>query len=116
VSASGLPGVSNTWAVRGNGWLWALAGPDGITTNALGDAKLPWIARPGLNGRLQVRYRRLDAVGTERVATTVSGSLVGYDGPSWASRMSFEPGCWRIAGRVRDVSTGLVVRVERGAG
>jgi len=114
LSTSGLPGVSNAWAIRGNGWLWALAGPAGITTNPLGGAKLPWIARPGLDGRLEVRYRRLDEAGGERVATTVSGRLAGYLGPSWASRMSFEPGCWRIAGRVRDVSTSFVVRVERG--
>jgi hypothetical protein len=39
---------------------------------------------------------------------------VGYDGPSWASRMSFQPGYWRITGHLLDASLSFVVQVAGG--
>jgi hypothetical protein len=43
---------------------------------------------------------------------TVHGTLGGYDGPSWASRMAFQAGCWHVTGRVLDASLSFVVQVE----
>lgn len=105
------------WALYGNGALWALVPRPGlVTANALGGYKLPWVATQGRSSLFTVRYQMLDGNSEVRVAQTVSGTLMGYDGPSWASRMSFEPGCWQITGRVLDVSLSFVVQVERGAG
>jgi hypothetical protein len=113
------PGVPRSgWRYHGNGHLAVLLPSTSttLTTNSLGGYKMFWIARPGLFGAFRVSYRRLDVPSTSVDAGTVRGSLGGFDGPSWASRMSFEPGCWVISARVSDVSLGFVVEVERGEG
>jgi hypothetical protein len=113
------PGVPrSTWRYLGNGHLAVLLPPSSpsVTTNSLGGYKMFWIARPGLVGTFSVTYRRLDLPSSAIRASTVSGSLSGFDGPSWASRMSFEPGCWVIWARVDDVSLGFVADVVRGTG
>ena len=87
-----------------------------MTTNSLGGYKMFWIARKGLFGTFSVTYRRIDVPSDTIRATTVSGSLNGFGGPSWASRMTFEPGCWEIWARVDDVNLGFVADVVRGGG
>jgi hypothetical protein len=87
-----------------------------LTTNALGGYKMFWVGRLGLFGVFTVNYRRVDTQSKSVRATTVTGSLSGYDRPSWASRMSFEPGCWHISARVLDVGLSFVTQVERGTG
>ena len=110
----GAPHISGAhW--HGNGALWVWLRPDGIlTTNALGGDKKPWVGRGWEGGPLSVQYRRLDPPSAPVTAGVVSGTLGGYDGPSWASRMSFQPGCWQITGRLWDVSLSFVVQVELG--
>jgi hypothetical protein len=107
-----------TWRYFGNGHLAVLLPPasPSVTTNSLGGYKMSWIARPGLFGTFSVTYRRIDVPSDTIRATTVSGSLNGFGGPSWASRMTFEPGCWEIWARVADVSLGFVADVVRGGG
>jgi hypothetical protein len=55
----------------------------------------------------------LDEAAAPAVAQAVPGTLMGYDGPSWASRMDLQPGCWKITGRLLDVSLSFVVQVLR---
>jgi hypothetical protein len=76
-----------------------------------------WVARDWtvVSGSFGVQYRMLDAPSAPQTAQTVSGTLGGYAGPSWASRMSFQPGCWQVTGRLLDMSLSFVVQVERGA-
>jgi hypothetical protein len=109
-------GAPPALSFHGNGELATWLRTDGIlVTNALGGHKMIWIARRGSpQARLAVRYWRLDVSSPPLDADTVSGTLHGYDGHSWASRMSFEPGCWQVTGRLGDVSLSFVVRVERG--
>lgn len=107
----------STWSFHGNGELAVLIprmGP--LTTNSLGGYKMFWVARPGLAGLFRASYRRLDPDSPWTRAETVTGTLSGFEGPSWASRMSFEPGCWHIEARVSDVSLGFVTEVVRGTG
>jgi hypothetical protein len=80
--------------------------PDG----ALGD-KLAWLPREGFTGDLVVRGERLDAPGRLEVFSVRRGYSSDGRG-SWASAVKFpSEGCWRITGRVRDVSLTYVVRV-----
>lgn len=72
--------------------------------------KMIWIAGR-LDGALKVRYRRLDAPSRTLETSGISGTLSGFGGPSWASRMSFTAGCWKISGRVRDIALSFVIRV-----
>jgi len=113
------PGVSrSTWDFHGNGALSVLLPPnaDALTTNSLGGYKMFWVAKRGVSGSFFVNYRMLEPPSAWVDSVTVRGSLGAYDGPSWASRMSFEPGCWQITGRVLDVSLSFVVQVVRGTG
>jgi hypothetical protein len=73
-----------------------------------------WVAKD--SGLFRVRYWPLDTPSSPVTAQVVSGTLVGYDGTSssWASRMSFQPGCWQIAGRLGDVSLRFIVQVVLG--
>lgn len=108
------PGAWSGFHWHGNGALWVWLRPDGIlVTNALGGEKKIWVAKEW--GRtLSVNYRTLDTPSAPITAPVVSGTLSGYDGPSWASRMSFQPGCWQISGRLGDVSLSFVVQVVLG--
>lgn len=78
--------------------------------------KLWWLPKRGFTGRLTVRGERLDAPGRMRVL----GVNWGYssDGRgSWASAVQFpSEGCWRLTGRVGDISLSYVVRVVAGCG
>ena len=116
-NANAPPGVArSTWKYHGNGHLAVLLPPETmtLTTNALGGYKMFWVARQGLFGAFRVSYQRVDMSAPPFDADTVSGSLGGYSGPSWASRMSFDPGCWEISARVFDVTLAFVAEVSRG--
>jgi hypothetical protein len=104
--------ISPNW--HGNGSLWRALPLDGTfvyrTTDATVFDKWIWLAR-GVDGELRVQYRRLDPPSTPVTATTIAGTLSIWDGPSWASRMYLQPGCWKVTGRVGDVSLVFVVQV-----
>jgi hypothetical protein len=83
--------------------------PDGTLSDKLG-----WLPRKGFTGKLTVRGERLDAPGELEVLSVNWG--YASSGPaangSWASAVRFPgAGCWRITGRVRDISLSYVVRV-----
>jgi hypothetical protein len=107
-------------ARHGNGLLWTGLPRDGtvaVDADRVGPdgyifwTKLIWIAR-GVHGDLEVQVQRLDAPAPVLSPDVVSGRLSGWFGPSWASRMRFSSaGCWRVTGRVDDVSLSFVVKV-----
>ena len=76
--------------------------------------KMLWIAAGPIGRRLVVKYERLDSGAPPRNAETIAGTLSGYSGPSWASRMYFTVGCWQVVGRVDDVSVTFVVQIVHG--
>jgi hypothetical protein len=108
---------------HGNGLLWtglphkgtavldpADVGPDG----SIFWTKLIWIARGVFAGGLNVQLQRLDAPAPDLYPEVVSGHLSGWSGPSWAARMRFSgEGCWKVTGKVDDVSLSFVVKVVR---
>ena len=76
--------------------------------------KLWWLPRAGFTGDLMVRGERLDAPGRMRVLAVNWGHSSDGRG-SWASAVTFSgEGCWRITGRVRDVTLSYVVKVVPG--
>jgi hypothetical protein len=114
------PGLAQRPWHHGNGALWTVLREDGVyrSPNADGSqfVKMIWGAA-GVAGPLSVRYQRLDAAATAISAETVRGTWHGFRGSaSWASRMHFSEGCWRVTGRVRDVSLSFVLEVVRAAG
>lgn len=100
-------GLLSTPLVRSDGTLPVVRDPDGTLFQ-----KLPWIPHRGLTGRLAVRGERLDAPSPP---LKVLGAFWGHSSNgkgSWASPVEFpSEGCWRISGRVNDVSLTYVVRV-----
>ncbi|HLG09032.1 MAG TPA: hypothetical protein VI409_10240 [Gaiellaceae bacterium] len=93
-----------------DGVLLARREPDGSLFQ-----KLPWLPRAGLTGVLTVRGERLDAPSPRMGVLSVNWGYAS-SGPaargSWASAVSFpSEGCWRISGRVRDVTLSYVVKV-----
>lgn len=114
----GAPAPPSGWYYVGNGALWALMPPSGVwrhvaaTDGTIAD-KIQWLASAvGANPALRVEYRRLDTLSTWTSATVIGGSLAGYTGPSWASRMAFRAGCWQVTGRVRDVTLSFIIQIE----
>jgi hypothetical protein len=96
-------------SVSDTGFLPARRNTDGTLFQKLG-----WLPHKRLRGDLVVRGERLDAPGRMRVLSVNWG--YASSGPaaqgSWASAVTFpSEGCWRISGRVRDVSLTYVVRV-----
>jgi hypothetical protein len=105
---------------HGNGALWTRLEPDGVIVSRDADgshfAKMIWGAT-GVAGTLSVRYQRLDVPASAITAETIRGTWHGFRGTaSWASRMYFGEGCWKVTGRVRDVTLSFVVRVVRPRG
>jgi hypothetical protein len=84
--------------------------PDGTLFDKLG-----WLPRKDFTGALAVRGERLDGPGRLNVLSVNWGYSYAPGRPprgSWASAVKFpSEGCWRISGRVRDVSLTYVVRV-----
>ena len=98
----------------GNSQLAILIPPDGVLRATEPDGtlfnKMLWIAARGRT-KLRVSYRRVDVAAPAIGAVTVGGTLSGYDGPSWASRMYFDRGCWEIRGSAGTASLTAVLRV-----
>jgi hypothetical protein len=102
---------------HGNGALWASLPLDGVYVNRTPEntlfEKRIWLAKVGVDGPLNVRYRRLSSPSARRTAATIRGTLSGYDGPAWASREYFTAGCWEVTGRASDASLSFIVQVVR---
>jgi hypothetical protein len=109
-------GVQPAGSFYGNANLAVGIPADGILRSRDPDGKLfekmVWVG-DSFQGTLRVAYRRLEVSAPAIRAVTVAGTLGGYNGPSWASRMYFDRGCWEITGRVGDASLRLVVAVAR---
>jgi hypothetical protein len=100
---------------HGNGALGLFLPRDGVlrARNADGTLfeKMIWAAVGPGGRKLFVRYERLDSSEPPLNAETIAGQLGGYLGPSWASRMYLKVGCWKVTGRVDDISLAFVVQV-----
>lgn len=94
----------------GDGFLVARREPDGTLFQKLG-----WLPKKDWGGNLQVRGERLDGPGQLRVLRvnwghTYVGGVRGRG--SWATPVLFpSEGCWRLTGRVGDVSLTYVMQV-----
>jgi hypothetical protein len=93
-----------------NGVLAMIREPDGTFFNKLG-----WLPKKGFGGELEVRGDRLDAPGRLRVLQVSWGHVFvnGVRGRgSWRSAVTFpSEGCWRLTGRVADISLSYAVEV-----
>ncbi len=108
----GAPQAAN---FHGDGRLWVLLPADGMLRFAPSPddtlfEKMLWVGRR-TNTELEVEYRRLDVPSPPRSAVTILGRLSGYDGPSWASRMYFQPGCWFVSGHTENASLSVILLV-----
>jgi hypothetical protein len=82
--------------------------PDGSISR-----KLAWLPS-GIGGTLRVRGERLDVPSPPLRVLGVNWGYSSTGRGSWASAVEFpSEGCWRISGRVRDVTLTYVVRVVR---
>jgi hypothetical protein len=82
----------------------------------VGTKQLWWAAGPSRWTDLAVSVERFDGAGPKLPAQTVRGwpQNSGFRGSgSWAARLRFlSEGCWKVTGRVRDVSLAFVVDVD----
>jgi hypothetical protein len=112
------PGERPSRGHHGNGALWTALPLDGVVTaerhsDRTFRTKLPWWA-VGVKGRLTIRGQRLDARSPPLWARIGSGwPQSGFRGSAfWASAVFFpSEGCWKVTGRVRDISLSFVVKV-----
>ena len=116
-----MPSATETCPVTGegrygNGFLSVLLPADGVLV-ARRDPdgtlfqKLGWQPHRPFLDSLTVRGERLDAPGEMRVIAVRWGYASNGVG-SWASAVDFpSEGCWRITGRVGDISLSYVVKV-----
>jgi hypothetical protein len=98
-----------------NGWLSVNVQGGVISRRPEADGsvstKLGWLPRKGFTGVLTVRGERLDAPDELEVLSVNRGSSSAGRG-GWASAVRFpSEGCWRISGRVRDISLSYIVKV-----
>jgi hypothetical protein len=107
----------------GNGLLSVWLPPDGrLSTQVENDGlfqKLGWLPRRQVEETLTVRGERLDAASPPMKVLGVFWGYSYVDGVrqrgSWASAVKFpSAGCWRITGRVHDVTLSYVVNVVAG--
>jgi hypothetical protein len=109
---------------HGNGALWAALPADGVfefersrigADGTVGTKQIWWAAGTSPWADLAVLVERFDGVGPKVSAQTVRGwpQNSGFRGSgSWAARLRFpSEGCWKVTGRVRDVSLAFVVEV-----
>jgi hypothetical protein len=114
------PGLRQRGDYLGNGALWARVPRDRVfrfdprRAHADGSVgtKLTWLAA-GVTGTLVAEAQRLDMAAPVRRAEGIRGQVSGFRGSAaWATRTSFSgEGCWKITGRVRDISLSFVVKV-----
>ncbi len=116
------PGLRPLPNYHGNGMLWATLPGDGIyrgrpDTDGNFFEKILWYAA-GTSGELRVTARRIDAPAPTPRTQPVPGSPPGFRGTgSWATRVWFtSEGCWKVTGRIRDVSLIFIARVVRAEG
>ncbi len=123
-----MPSATETCPVSdpgtyGNGLLSTTVPPGGVLSTRRDEdglfQKLGWLPHQGFPDSLAVRGERLDATSPPM---RVLGVNWGYasSGPaakgSWASAVKFpSEGCWRITGRVRDITLSYVVKVVAGS-
>jgi hypothetical protein len=113
--APGRVAASAVWARHGNGSLSAVLRRDGaLVPNDKGGYKMRWFAKSGVSGSFGVRYWRLDEPSAVLVARAGSFGYSYGAVRSTMSQMSFSAGCWRIVGRLRNVSLSFVVQVAQG--
>jgi hypothetical protein len=109
----GVPKGTRTF--HGNGVLAAAIPRDGVYVDRDGDGavtdKMVWVAR-GTPATLAVRYERIDVAAAPITASTGRGTLAGFSGLSWASRMFYGDGCWKVTGRIGDVALSFEVEVQ----
>jgi hypothetical protein len=110
------PGLRPSSGLHGNRMLGAFIGDGVYATGADGIAfqKMIWIAAPAAWGVLTVTYQRLDAPEPAKSSDGIEGTLSTFAGRSWAVRFYFTQGCWKVTGRIRDVSLSFVVKVVSG--
>jgi hypothetical protein len=113
-NGKGPPGLPPAARAHGNRLLGAFIGDGEYPVGADGTAfeKMIWVATPASWAPLSVTYRRIDTLEPARSAEVIKGNLSTFSGPSWASRLYFTAGCWKVAGRLRDVSLAFVVKVS----
>jgi hypothetical protein len=111
------PGERPSRGFHENGALWTRLPLDGtIAAERRPDGrfrdKFMWWAI-GVTGRLTIRGERLDARAPPISERGSSGWPPGFRGSAfWASIVFFPTeGCWRVTGRVRDISLSFVVEV-----
>jgi hypothetical protein len=115
--APGIVADRAVWARHGNGILAAVLRRDGtLVTNPQGGYKMLWFARNCVAGHLRVKYQRID-----QPSSTILARARYFDGynvqpNATMSQMSFEAGCWRITGTLRNKPLTFVVRVVIGSG
>ncbi|MGH3071093.1 MAG: hypothetical protein ACRDNB_02335 [Gaiellaceae bacterium] len=107
---------------HGNGLLWAGLAADGVyrptRDNVTADGsifnKLPWVTAPPWNAPT-ISGERIDAAAPPlQVLSVNAGTSSDSSSPSYRSAVQFPtPGCWRLTGRVADVSLTYVVRVVK---
>lgn len=115
--APGIVADRAVWARHGNGILAAALRRDGtVVTNPQGGYKMLWFARKGVAAHLRVVYQRIDQRSYPALAR--AGYFAGYNVQPNAtmSQMSFEAGCWRITGTLRNRPLTFVVRAVLGSG
>ncbi|MEX2645068.1 MAG: hypothetical protein WD249_02275 [Gaiellaceae bacterium] len=85
--------------------------PENVTERGLWWTKLIWSVRPwSVAGGLAVSVERIGAPARRAFVQTVRGDANNFW--SWAARMYFpSEGCWRVTGRVEDLSLSFVVQV-----
>lgn len=117
-ATSAPPGLERSARWHTNGFLWTGLPADGVLRSRLqpdGSIFEKWIwhvAGWRVEGLpLAVSFERLDVPGAVGRAETVRGTTFS----TWAARMRFpDEGCYRVTGRVGDVSLSYVVQVMAG--
>lgn len=97
-----------------DGILVARTGPDGLFQ------KLGWLPHTAFPDALSVRGERLDAASPPLRVLSVNWGYSKAPGRpeigSWRSAVKFpSDGCWRITGRVKDISLSYVIKVVGGS-
>ena len=100
----------------GNGFLSVHVSSDGGLVTERRDGtlfqKLAWTPRRGFGGTLTVRGERVDTLSSPMRVLGVHWGSSSTGRGGWASAVEFpSEGCWRISGRVGDISLSYVVRV-----
>jgi hypothetical protein len=105
----------------GNDKLWVSLPPGGLLRVAPSQVRpdgtlfdKPGWMPTGVRGSLTVRGRRIDAHAPALRVHSVNWGYSSTGRGSWRSAISYpSEGCWKLTGRVRDISISYVLKVER---